>query len=101
MNGGLKYASAKNGVLAVAHRNKCSKHVSCPSLARHMQSPPADFLGTMEEYVKDARGNPARAGPTGAGTNTLPSVNHSSSIARQGGATSGAITGVCAGQSSD
>eukprot|EP00967_Tisochrysis_lutea_P125632 scaffold211408_cov21-Tisochrysis_lutea.AAC.1 len=59
------------------------------------QSLPTDFLTTMEEYVRDAPRsiNTAKAGPTGAGANTLPSVNRTSSMARQGGTTSGAITG--------
>jgi len=64
-----------------------------------LQSLPTDFLTTMEEYVRDAPRsiNTAKAGPTGAGANTLPSVNRTSSMARQGGTTSGAITGTASG----
>jgi len=63
-----------------------------PSCAAPAQALPPDFLGTMEEYVRDApRGGP-KAGPTG-GQSTLPAASRPSTVAKQGGTTSGAITG--------
>uniref|UniRef100_A0A7S0S7P1 ENTH domain-containing protein n=1 Tax=Chlamydomonas leiostraca TaxID=1034604 RepID=A0A7S0S7P1_9CHLO len=77
-----------------------------------VQSLPADFLTTMEEYVRDApkalepsvsgRRNPAAAGGTGAsaghtggspGPAAPPAATRTSTIARVGGTTSAAIAG--------
>ena len=62
----------------------------------HVQSLPGDFITTMEEYVKDAPrvidpSDPNSVGKAAAGK--APADMRSSSIARQGGVTSGALAG--------
>ena len=61
-----------------------------------LQSLPADFVTTMEEYVKDAPrvidpSDPNSYGKVAGGK--APADMRSSSIARQGGVTSGALAG--------